>query len=570
MRRVLHHRDARLLVAGQTLSTIGDRAMLLVFGVWAKTLTGSNAAAGLAFLAFIAPTLLSPLGGLLADRLPRRPLMIVTDLFLAAAVLLLLGVHDEGDVWLLYAVAALYGAGFCVFAAAQSAFLTVMLPRTLLGEANAIFQTLGEFVRLFAPLLGAGLFAVVGGGAVAALDALTFAVSALCLWRLGTREPPPQRPEHHVLRELTAGARHVLAPGTLRRVVLTLAVAMLVIGFSETFVFAVIEHGLHRSPAFFGVVSTIRGLGAIGGGLTAAAVLRRVGDIRLGGLGLALFGAGELALVVPHLAVVAPGLVVAGFGLPWAIVGFATAIQTRTPATLQGRAYAAADAMITTPQTISVALGAALSTVVDYRALIVATTVVMAACGAFLLRRGERGADRLPGPAVRRDVGDAVARDLDDRGARRGERRVERAAEGREVLDPLVIAPIERGRVGEVEAVRGGDVLLEGVGLACDRQEVEDAPAVVVDEDDRQVESQPPRGEQPADVVRERDISDQEHRALLGRGRRGDAERGRHGAVDPVRASVGEHARRVAAQGEERLDVANRHRRGGDEGRRGR
>jgi MFS family permease len=565
VRHVLAHRDARLLIAGQTLSTIGDRAMFLVFAIWAKTLTGSNAAGGLAFLAIIAPTALAPLGGLVVDRVRRRPLMIVTDVALAASVLLLLFVHDRGDVWLLYVVAALYGAGYAVFASAQSAFLTVVLPQALLGEANAIFQTLGEGVRLFAPLIGAAVFAAAGGGAVAALDAATFAVSAVCLARLRIREPRAAKPEHHLMRELTAGVRHVLARGTLRRIVLTVSVAMLVIGFAETFAFAVIDQGLHRPPAFFGVLSSVQGIGAIAGGLTSARVMRRVGDVRLAGLGIALFGIGELALVVPHLAVVLPGLVVAGSGLPWAIVGFATAVQTRTPAALQGRAYAAADALVTTPQTISIAVGAGLSTIVDYHVLIVVVSVVMTACGVVLLRGGERGADRLPGAAVGGDVGDPLGRDLDDRGAGGREGGVERGAERREIEHPLVVASVEGGRVAEVQPVRRGDVLLERVRLVRDRQEVEDAAAVVVQQHDRQVERQAPGREQPADVVRERDVADQEDGPLLGRGRCGDAERGRDGAVDAVRPAVGQHSRRVGAQREERLDVADGHRRGDDE-----
>ena len=54
VRRLLAHRDARLLVVGQTLSVFGDRAMFLALGVWVKTLTGSNAAAGLVFFAYAA------------------------------------------------------------------------------------------------------------------------------------------------------------------------------------------------------------------------------------------------------------------------------------------------------------------------------------------------------------------------------------------------------------------------------------------------------------------------------------------------------------------------------------
>ena len=77
------------------------------------------------------------------------------------------------------------------------------------------------------------------------------------------------------------------------------------------------------------------------------------------------------------------------------------------------------------------------------------------------------------------------------------------------------------------------------------------------------VQAEPRGGEQAADVVGERDVADQQHDRPARGG--GDAERGRDGAVDPVGAAVGEHARRLAARREERLDVAHRHRGGDDE-----
>jgi len=79
MRRLLAYRDARLLVAGQSLSAFGDWAMWIVLAVWMKTLTGSSARAGLVFFALGLGNLAGPLGGLLADRVKRRPLMIVCD-----------------------------------------------------------------------------------------------------------------------------------------------------------------------------------------------------------------------------------------------------------------------------------------------------------------------------------------------------------------------------------------------------------------------------------------------------------------------------------------------------------
>src|SRR6266700_783050 len=84
MRRLFRHRDARLLLAGESFSMFGDRAMLLVLGIWAKTLTGSSAAAGMVFFVLGLPALAGPLAGLVVDRVRRRTLMIVVDLFMAA------------------------------------------------------------------------------------------------------------------------------------------------------------------------------------------------------------------------------------------------------------------------------------------------------------------------------------------------------------------------------------------------------------------------------------------------------------------------------------------------------
>jgi hypothetical protein len=76
------------------------------------------------------------------------------------------------------------------------------------------------------------------------------------------------------------------------------------------------------------------------------------------------------------------------------IVSLTTLVQRSTPSELQGRAYAAADALITTPQTISIAVGAALVGVVGYQVLLVAMAACNALAGAYLAQgyrcRGEQ------------------------------------------------------------------------------------------------------------------------------------------------------------------------------------
>jgi MFS family permease len=400
MRRVLGHRDARVFLAGWTLSVFGDWAMFIVLGVWAKDLTGSNAAAGLVFFALSLPSLFSPLAGLVVDRVSRRWVMIATYSAEAVGVLALLFVHDRHDVWLLYAVTAFYGAAGTFAASARSAFMTVILPHELLAEANGLFQTIREGLRLIAPLAGAAIYSAVGGGAVAVLDSATFATVVAALLFLRTPEPRFEREEHRFLAEVLAGGRHIVRTLPLRQIVLSTGVCLLVVGFSETVIFAVLDQGLDRPASFFGVLSSLQGAGAIAGGVTAARVLRRLGDVRLVALGMALFAAGEATFVSTSLPLVLGGVAVAGAGIAWLIVGFGTAIQLRSPARLQGRVAAAADTAISTPQTISIALGAALISAVDYRLLIVIEAAVTALCAVFLVtRRVDAAPSTAPAPS---------------------------------------------------------------------------------------------------------------------------------------------------------------------------
>jgi MFS family permease len=388
MRELFRIRDARVLLLGWGLSMLGDTAMFLVLGIWAKDLTHSNAAAGLVFFVLILPSLFAPLAGLVVDRVRKRPLLIAVNCVMAGAVLLLLFVHDRGDLWLIYVVAALYGAASVILGSARSAFLTVMLPRELLGDANAVFSTMREGLRLISPLFGAGLYAAFGGGIVATVDALTFVGVAVALLFVRVPETRLEREEQHFLTELAAGVRHVFATLPLKQIILATAACLLAVGFSETLFFAVVEFGLHRPPSFLGVLESLQGLGAIIGGVTAGRALRRFGDVRLVGLGMALFAVGDASFASSSLPIVCAGVVVAGFAVSWFIVGFSTSIQLRTPQRLQGRVASAANTMVSTPQTIGIALGAILVSVLDYRVLVALMFVAISACSAYLLTRG--------------------------------------------------------------------------------------------------------------------------------------------------------------------------------------
>ena len=302
---------------------------------------------------------------------------------MAAMVCLLLFVNDRSDLWLIYVVAALYGLGGDLFAAARSAMLKAMLPDELLAEANGMLQSLREGLRLVAPLAGAGIFAAFGGAAVALVDAgelraLRRRRSSL----LRFVEPAVRRARAVPARGLRRGRAHRAHARAARADDRRCAV-MLVAGFSETIIFALTADGLHRPPSFIGVIATFQGIGAIVGGLTAPMLMRRLGDLRLAGLGVVLFGVGDVLWLVPRLAVVLPATASQASEIAWAVVALATSYQRRSPTEVQGRVNAAANMLFSVPQTISIAVGAALITVIDYRLLIVAMAAVFALASAL-------------------------------------------------------------------------------------------------------------------------------------------------------------------------------------------
>ncbi len=403
MRRLLAHRNARLYLSGQVMSLLGDGALLLAMGIWIKVLTGSSAAAGLSFFALALGSLCGPLGGMLADRVRRRPLLIVTNLATAGLVLLLLLVRDRHQVWLIYAVMFGYGVSGSVLGPAQTALVQAIVPADLLGDANGLLQTAQQGLRLVTPLAGAGLFAVFGPAPVIIGDAATFLVAVATLLAIRIRENRPAPSGQRWLAELTAGARHIARTVALRQLTVTAAIVVTAYGLSETVQFAVVSQGLHRPATFLGILISAQGVGAIAAGIVAAPLMRRLSEGLLASLGMVSAAAGFLLLIASPLPAVLAGCALLGASLSWIIVGIMTLFQRRTPPELMGRTDAAFTAAYTVPQTMAIALGAGLIAVLDYRILLLIIAGLMALAAGYLGTRREQrraAAAGVPEPAV--------------------------------------------------------------------------------------------------------------------------------------------------------------------------
>lgn len=362
----------RRLVSGWSFSNFGDSVLFLTLAIWAKDLTGSDAAAGLVFLFLGLPFFLAPLAGQLADRFSRRRIMVVTNLVAALIVLSLWFVEGSGQMWLIYLVTFVYGLLTYTTSAAGSGLVRDLLDDTQLATGNGILNTIDQGLRLLSPLVGAGAYTLFGGFAIAVVTAVMLALAAIIFTTLQIDETPPEAEEPQSFwQEVSAGARHLAAVPVLARMTVALGVAFAMTGLANTTIFAVIEQGLGRGAEFFGVLAAIQGGGSVIGGLTAAFLIHRFGERSVVAIALVALGSGITVAIIPNVAVVIACVTVVGISIPWFVVGFVTLRQRLTPARLQGRVSAATNMALNGPQTVGTAIGAALIGLIDYQVLMV-------------------------------------------------------------------------------------------------------------------------------------------------------------------------------------------------------
>jgi MFS family permease len=393
------------LYAGLTTSMFGDSVMLLVLSMWVKTLTGSNAQAGLTFFFLALSGFLAPVIGLGIDRVRRKPLLVWGHVVSGLMVLPLVLVHGAGQVWIIWMVAAFYGVSFIALPAALNGLLKELLPEEMLVDANASLQTTRESFRLFGPLVGALLFTWLGGWAVALLDAASFFAAALVISTLSVVEEQPAAEDTHVWAQMTAGVRHLAGDRVLKHVLIGFGVGILVMGFTESAVYALLD-AFDKPATYVSVIVSVQGVGAVAGGLTSSAVVKRVGEVATCVAGLAMVAVGILVMAGTHsFVVVCLTAAVFGAALPMIIVSLMTLIQRRTPQAIMGRVSTAIEVVFAFPQALSLALGSLLVVLLSYRQIFVIIAVVTAMATVYIstLLRDQIAAD-LRRPTTERDA----------------------------------------------------------------------------------------------------------------------------------------------------------------------
>ncbi|MGW3313416.1 MFS transporter [Streptomyces sp. NPDC001073] len=364
------NRNLTLWFIATSLSFVGDSALWLAVGLWAKELTDSSGAAGLAFLAYAVPNLMAPALALLADRVSRHRLYIGMNLAMAVWSTLALLVTEPHDIWILYLLLFGVGAGGCINKAAGAALLPFLSARADLGRVNAVMHIGQQLALVISPALGTVIYTSFGAAAVALFNTCTFAAAAICARLIRIDESPVSQFSKFSSTDFMAGVHHALGTPAIRRIVVGVASAAAVFGIYETAIFSIATEGLHRPVSFLGILVLAKGMGSLIGSLATLRFISRIGEWAILKVGLTLMAAGSALLAAASTAWVVAGFIITGFAIPFILVPPAVAAQRYTPSRLLGRVGAVTESAFTVPHLISTALGAALIDLVDYRALL--------------------------------------------------------------------------------------------------------------------------------------------------------------------------------------------------------
>ena len=267
----LEERPFRLLWFGQTLSAAGD-AVVGVAIAFAVLELGDARDLGFVMACYMLPrALLTLAGGVWADRIPRRLVMIGADLVRAiaqsTAAILLIG--GSAETWQLAVTSALVGAGSAFFGPAASGLVPETISAGRLQDANALMGVSRNAVEVFGPLIAGVLVATAGPGWVLAVDAASYLASVVFLALL-PRVAAPVLPHSTFVADLVHGFRQVRSRSWLWGGFLVFAVGNTAAAASFVLGPVVAKAELGGAAAWGLIVAA----GAIGGTIGSALALR--------------------------------------------------------------------------------------------------------------------------------------------------------------------------------------------------------------------------------------------------------------------------------------------------------
>lgn len=307
-------------------------------------LDGGAQATGLTMgLQFVPFLLVAPFGGLLADRLPKRQLLMFTNAFLGSVGLAmgLLTLTGVAEIWHVYVLAFVLGAAKALDNPARQAFVSELVGKDDLPNAIALNSTSFNAARLLGPAVAGLLIGLVGTGWVFVINATTFIspIVALALLRYRPAPSAGQQDDGGPLARLREGIGFVRSRADLLMVML-IVFGLGTFGMHFEMTMAVMATEVYnRGAGEYGLLGSVLAIGTLSGALLAAQ--RRHPRRRLIVGGAVAFGATQVvAAFMPTYALFAVALVPLGLMTMTVLISANTYVQTTVPQAVRGRVMA--------------------------------------------------------------------------------------------------------------------------------------------------------------------------------------------------------------------------------------
>jgi MFS family permease len=264
----------RRYISGQAISLIGTWMQMTAQSWLVLTLTHSSTALGLIVALQTLPVLLlTPYGGVIADRVDKRKLMIVLQsaMGIQALILGLLTVTGNVKVWEIGALAVLLGLNNAFENPSRQSFILEMVGREHIRNAVSLNSVLVNVARAIGPAIAGILIATVGTGVCFLANAGSFVAVVVSLSMLDTSKLNPTPPQVRAKGQLREGFRYIRSKRELAIPLLMMAaVGCLTYEFQVTLP-VLASKGLHSGSTGFGFLTAAMGVGAVAGGLLVAA-----------------------------------------------------------------------------------------------------------------------------------------------------------------------------------------------------------------------------------------------------------------------------------------------------------
>lgn len=342
----LQVRNFRLLVSGLLVSSTGGWVQRIAQDWLVLTLTGSATAVGITTALQFLPTLLLGLyGGVIADRFPKRKVLLVTQstMGLAAAILAILAFTGSVQVWQVYALALFLGLATAVDNPTRQSFVTELVGKQRLRNAISMVSSTFQLGSLIGPALGGILLGTIGTGWAFAINSATFLGSISALLMMREHEMPGLQAARRAsagmrIRDgLRDGVRYAFHEPAVRWAIALVGVyGMFAISLPVTLT-AFADRVFHTGATGYGVLNSVVAGGALIGALLSARRVRPTRLRNLVGIASILAITEMVAAIQPSLWTFLPLLAALGMATLMFLTAAQSMVQLTTPDGLRGR-----------------------------------------------------------------------------------------------------------------------------------------------------------------------------------------------------------------------------------------